>query len=173
MWMKLIGSALVIAACAGLGADAARTFRKRLKLLEKLKLMVTHLKGEILYANAPLPEAFERTGRRSPGPAGTLFTEVAGELKKETGERFETIWRQKTEEFLKNSVLKGKEREQLLQFGEHLGYLDREMQEKTILFYIEDLEQSITSLRRQEPEKCRLFLSLGVLSGLFLAVVML
>lgn len=172
MWMKLLGAVLVVSAGAGLGADAAGTVRKRLKLLEKLKLMVTHLKGEILYANAPLPEAFERTGRRSPGPAGTLFMEVAAELKKETGERFETIWKRKAEDFIKGSALSKKEREQLLQFGEHLGYLDREMQEKTILFYMEDLEQAIALLRQQEPEKCRLFLSLGVLSGLFLAVVL-
>lgn len=172
MWMKLLGAVLVIAAGAGLGADAAGSFRRRLKLLEKLKLMVTHLKGEILYANAPLPEAFERTGRRSPGPAGTLFTEVAAELKRETGERFEVIWRRKAEEFVKKSVLSKKEREQLLQFGEHLGYLDREMQEKTLLFYMEDLEEAIAALRQQEPEKCRLFMSLGVLSGLFLAVIL-
>lgn len=172
MWTKLIGAVLVVAACAGLGADAAFCFRKRLLLLEKLKLMVTHLKGEILYANAPLPEAFDRTGRRSPGPAGALFTQVSMALRKETGERFEVIWKREAGDFAKGSVLSKKEREQLLQFGEHLGYLDREMQEKTILFYIEDLEESIGKLRQQEPEKCKLFFSMGILSGLFLAVIM-
>lgn len=172
MWLKMLGCILVVAACAGLGADAAFRFRSRLSLLEKLKLMTTHLKGEILYANAPLPEAFDRTGRRSPGSAGTLFTQVSLSLKKETGERFEVIWAREVSEFIKGSVLSRKERERLLQFGEHLGYLDREMQEKTILFYIEDLEESIAKLRQQEPEKCRLFFSMGILSGLFLAVVM-
>ena len=63
-------------------------------------------------------------------------------------------------------------KEQLLRFGESLGYLDRDMQEKAILFYLEDLEHSIETLRKEEPEKSRLFFGMGILSGLFLAVVL-
>ncbi|MEG2987634.1 MAG: stage III sporulation protein AB [Lachnospiraceae bacterium] len=170
--MKILGSVMVMIACGGLGIDAAFRLKKRLCILEKLKQMVTHLNGEILYANAPLPEAFERVGNRNPGKAGDLFKSVASDLKKETGERFDQIWSGQVGKFSKESVLSRKEREQLIVFGEHLGYLDRDMQEKTIRFYLENLEYSIQCLRMQETEKCRLFVSLGILSGLFLTVVM-
>lgn len=172
MWIKTAGVLLVILSCAGLGAEAAFRLKKRLRLLVTLKRMVSHLKGEILYANAALPEAFERTGRRNPGSAGDLFTEVARRLRQETGEEFAYIWEEAAGAFVKTSVLGKEEGEQLVKFGGHLGYLDRDMQEKTILFYLEDLDFAIKNLQRQEPEKCRLFMSLGLLSGLFLAVVM-
>ena len=79
---------------------------------------------------------------------------------------------QKAGKFAAGSVLNKKEQEQLLRFGESLGYLDRDMQEKAILFYLEDLEHSIETLRKEEPEKSRLFFGMGILSGLFLAVVL-
>lgn len=172
MWLKVFGVIFIVVSCGGLGADAAFRLKKRLRLLETLKLMVNHIKGEILYANAPLAEAFERTGKRNPGRAGDLFKEVSEELSKETGESFEAIWKAKAESFVARNVLSAKEKEQLIRFGGQMGYLDREMQEKTILLYLDDLEHSIKLLREQEPEKCRLFMSLGIMSGLFLAVVM-
>lgn len=172
MWLKFVGVLLVITACGGLGMEAALHFKRRLRLLEKLKLMITHLKGEILYANAPLSEAFDRTGSRNPGKAGALFRAVAGRLREESGESFSLIWKEQAEAFVKESELSHREREQLLDFGEHLGYLDREMQEKTLLLYLEDLEYSVRVIRKEEPEKCRLYMSLGLMSGLFLAVVM-
>lgn len=172
MWPKLLGVILVVVSCAGLGADAVIRMKRRLRLLEQLKVMAHHLKGEILYANAPLPEAFERTGKRNPGNAGSLFLAVAAELKKETGNSFDSIWKEQAGQFSKKSVLSKKEQAALLRFGEHLGYLDRDMQEKTILFYLEDLERAITILRGQEEEKSRLYISMGIMAGLFLAVVM-
>lgn len=172
MWIKFLGVICVVIAGAGLGFEAVSRFKNRLKQLETLKHMIIHLKGEILYANSPLAEAFERTGRRSPGAAGTLFEQVAKDLKQETGEPFPGIWREWAGKFGKEQHLGAQEREQLLRFGEHLGYLDREMQEKTLLCYLEDLEYSIHLLQKEEPEKCRLFMSLGLMSGLFLAVVM-
>lgn len=172
MWIKIPGVLLVIISCTGLGISAAARLTERRKLLEKLRKMVSHLKGEILYANAPLPEAFDRTGEKNPGEAGNLFQKVATELRKETGENFGEIWKRETKAFCKTSVLNKKEEEQLAGFGEHLGYLDREMQEKTILFYLEELEHSIKELKEQEPVKGKLFLSMGLISGLFLSVVM-
>ena len=172
MWLKTLGLILVIASCSGIGAEAVHRLRERLRLLETLRRMASHMKGEILYANVPLAEALYRTGKRNKGAAGELFIAIATELEQETGESFEAVWRAKAGKFAAGSVLNRKEQEQLLRFGESLGYLDRDMQEKAILFYLEDLEQSIETLRKEEPEKSRLFFGMGILSGLFLAVVL-
>lgn len=172
MWLKTLGLILVIASCSGIGAEAVHRLRERLRLLETLRRMASHMKGEILYANVPLAEALYRTGKRNKGAAGELFIAIAKELEQETGESFEAVWRAKAGKFAADSVLNKKEQEQLLRFGESLGYLDRDMQEKAILFYLEDLEHSIETLRKEEPEKSRLFFGMGILSGLFLAVVL-
>ena len=43
---------------------------------------------------------------------------------------------------------------------------------KTLALYLEELERAIEQLRREEPEKKRLCWGLGILGGLFLAVVL-
>ena len=42
----------------------------------------------------------------------------------------------------------------------------------TLALYLEELERAIEQLRREEPEKKRLCWGLGILGGLFLAVVL-
>ena len=173
MWMKLSGAVLVIFACTGLGISSVLRLRARLALLETLKRMVSQLRGEILYANAPLATAFGRLGRRGGGKAASFFLAVSEELEQEAGECLETVWKRQAAAHFPEELLHKKEREQLLRLGESLGYLDRDMQEKTIQLYLEGLELSLAALRREEPEKSRLFVGLGILSGLFLTVILL
>ena len=80
MWLKTLGLILVIASCSGIGAEAVHRLRERLRLLETLRRMASHMKGEILYANVPLAEALYRTGKRNKGAAGELFIAIATEL---------------------------------------------------------------------------------------------
>lgn len=171
MWMKVAGASLVILSCTGMGAETARQWKERRRLLETLKRMISQLKGEILYSNLPLPTAFLRTGQRGSGAAGRLFLAVAKRMEEEQGTSFEEVWNQETKAFFGACALGTGEMEQLSAFGACLGYLDRDMQERTMDFYLEELEQEIQTLRKNETERCRLALGLGILGGLFLAVV--
>ena len=56
--------------------------------------------------------------------------------------------------------------------GEHLGYLDVDMQERTLKLYLEQLDLTIDYLRQNQREKCRLYTSLGIMGGMFLVIVM-
>ena len=69
-------------------------------------------------------------------------------------------------------MLGTEEWELMCRFGNSIGYLDLEMQQKTLALYLEELERAIEQLRREEPEKKRLCWGLGILGGLFLAVVL-
>ena len=67
MWMKILGSALVTVSCSGLGMWKAEQWKEHRKMLEQIRKMILLLKGEILYAHAPLGEALEHVGRKSEG----------------------------------------------------------------------------------------------------------
>ena len=45
MWLKTLGLILVIASCSGIGAEAVHRLRERLRLLETLRRMASHMKG--------------------------------------------------------------------------------------------------------------------------------
>ena len=172
MWMKFLGAVLVVGSCTGFGLGAVRRLKERRCLLEALRQMIFHLRGEILYANAPLSCALLRTGSRGSGWAAALFTESARELEREGGDPFEVIWKRQVERRSGDTVLSETDRKSLLRFGMNLGYLDRDMQEKTMQLYLEDLEMALERLRREEPDKSRLLFGMGVLSGLFLTVIL-
>ena len=171
MFLKLLGAVFVIISCSKIGADMAARLSVRRGILKKIKVMVIHLRGEILYGNAPLYEGFQKAGKRAE-PEGLLFETVAERVLKGLGEDFFTIWQEEAGAYAARTPLSGEEGEQLLAFGEHLGYLDREMQERTLALYLEELEQEIEGLNQEISQKSRLYTSAGVLAGLFLTVIL-
>ena len=172
MMVRLAGAMLLIAGSTGMGFKAASRWREQLFLLETLRKMIHMLKGEILYANAPLEEAFAQVGKRNQGELGELFVRVSGRIESRQGEPFYELWQEEVEQLGTEISIFSEERKQLKQFGEHLGYLDSTMQERTILLYLEQLDLSISYFREHRREKERLYPSLGVLCGLSLTIIL-
>ena len=170
-WMKLLGAACILWGAAGCGIWFAGHYRKRIAELEQLKQMVFLLKGQILYASAPLPEALETVGKRSGGALGSLFLETAASLAEKPGEPFNSIWKEAVLR-MNDTALSKTDRQTLAALGEHLGFLDRETQERTLLLYLEQVDAELGVLREHRQERCRLYTSLGIMGGLFLAVIL-
>lgn len=172
MLLKILGSICVITASSGLGFWMAKQWAEHVRALEELRKMIFLLKGEILYAHAPLAEALSRVGRRSPGSLGDLFTAVSDRIEHQRGEQFYTMWKEEIGQLGNRSALSEQDRQELMGFGEHLGYLDLEMQERTILLYLEQLDPAIDYLKEHQREKSHLYTSLGIMGGLFLTIIM-
>lgn len=172
MIFKIIGSICILTACSGLGFNMAKQWTKHLETLETLRKMILLLKSEILYSNAPLAEALEIVGTKSPGILGDFFIGVSDRIKRQDGELFYTMWKQEINGIEADSYLSDTDRNQLESFGEHLGFLDLAQQERTILLYLEQLDLAINYLREHQREKRRLYTSLGVMGGLFLMIIM-
>lgn len=172
MVMKITGGILIIAGASGYGIWMAMQYGERLKLLEQLRQMIFLLKGQILYANAPLDEAFDAIGRKMEGALPVLFTEVSERIRMQEGEPFFQIWKESVSAFDREIPLSRKDRQLLSEMGEHLGFLDRDMQERNLLLYLEQLDLEIQNLRKHKEERSRLYTSLGVMGGLFLAVLL-
>lgn len=170
--MKIMGSVFLIAGTSGYGFWKAGCYKNRIRLLEQLRQMVFLLKGQVLYANATLEEAFEAVGRRTEGQIARLFLHVAEAIRGQQGEAFFTIWKEAVEELLADSDFAEEDRQQLAAMGEHLGFLDRDMQERNLLLYLEQLDVRIEELQEHRQERCRLYTSLGIMAGMFLAILL-
>lgn len=172
MVLKLTGSLVVTCSCGALGLWKAQQWKDHLRLLEQLRKMIVALKGEILYTHAPLGEAFAHVGRKSEGILAELFGQVAQRIDSQQGDLFYVIWREEIGKRKEALILSEREIQELTEFGEHLGYLDLEMQEHTVALYLEQLELSIQFYREHEREQSRLYTSLGIMGGLFLSIMM-
>ena len=173
LFLKIAGAAMVVAGTSGYGVWMAGNYQSRLSLLEQLQKMIFLLKGQILYANAPLPEALETVGERTTGVLSEWMIQVSERLLRQQGEPFNQIWKEEVDRLDADTALTKTDRQSLAALGEHLGFLDSEMQERNLLLYLEQLDLVIGELRSHRQERCRLYTSLGVLSGMFLAVLLL
>ena len=133
------------------------------------------IKGEITYSRAPLEEALERVGRRENGFLGRLFTGAAREIAASGRKHFLKYGRNRWRLIKKGpqgEILDEKDIKQLAGLGGRLGYLDVDMQERTLLLYLEQLELSISRLRGEMRERCRLSTALGMMGSLLLVILM-
>ena len=170
--MKVIGCILVIASSAGVGFYFSGEMRCRIEDLKELRKLIGLLRGDIRYANTPLPEAINSITRRHSGRFNLFFRYISAKLNELSGLTFSSIWKEATEHQLINTALAKKDKLHLIQFGESLGYLDKDMQMNTIDLYLSQLEDEIADLSKTAKEKAYLFNTLGIMAGVFITIIM-
>ena len=73
---------------------------------------------------------------------------------------------------LHDTSLSKRDKYQLIQFGENLGYLDKEMQMNTLDLFLAQMEEEIYELSKTVKEKTYLYNSLGIMAGIFISIIM-
>lgn len=177
--MRYIGILAMAGAVIAAGFLAAEQWKERLEILRLFRQMVFYLKGQILYSNATLPEALWEVGTRFKEgrkgifkEPGELLLRIEKRLKEESGTPFFTIWKDELAKLPEDFPMDKADRQALSALGENLGYADRGMQERTLLFYLEQAEESIAFLKKEMENRTKLYRCLGMAAGLFLIVVM-
>ena len=114
----------------------------------------------------PTPRCRKRFGRWEDG------TQRAGAVFLRNRARFSCGWQEEAERFPPGFPLEAGDHKNLLALGENLGYAHKDMQERTLLFYLEETDGSIGFLKREMESRTKLYRCLGMAAGLFLMVVM-
>lgn len=162
----------MIGASSGIGYLMSLSLTKRYQQLKTIRRLIIFLKGEISYGKSTLPEALEQISRKLPEPFNIFLTEVAKEACRYDGRTFEELFSEGVDEHLSSSNLTPKDKESLKQIGQYLGYLDIAMQISTLELYQQELELEVKEIENTIPAKKRIYQSLGVMGGLFLAIAL-
>ena len=170
--MKIIGCVLIIVSTTGIGFYFSSDMRCRMEDLKEWKKLICLLRGDIRYANTPLPEAIHSISRRHEGNFHAFLSMVGTQLQELSGETLAAIWKSAAEKELTNTSLNKKDKMQLISFGENLGYLDKDMQMNTFELYLSQLEEEIADLGRTVKGKAYLYNSLGIMAGIFITIIM-
>ena len=169
--LKAAGLGCLFLGCVCFGMGKSANLRKRRELLEEFRRCLLLLSGEIRCVHSPLPDAFRQMGKKVAEPYRTLFTAVADGMEREEkiplGEIFEENVR-----LLDRTVLLREDKGMILELGRQLGYLDIEMQLKTLELCETVLEDTIQKAAGDYSGKARIYRYLGVLTGLFLVVLL-
>lgn len=172
MEVRLFGGILIVLSTTLAGFRMGEVYRARIGDLYTLKKMVQLFDGEIRYGNALLEEVFVSAGRRLSAPFGLFLTKTGEVLSGLPGSLLGDIWEKEVRESLKRTFLTEKDREELILFGRQLGHLDIQMQQKVLLQYETVLDREIEKLQSEAAKKQRLYRTLGVLSGLFVFILL-
>lgn len=169
---KITGCLCVILAGAGYGYSRGLEYKRHAEELAYLNRLIWEMQGEISYTRASLTEVCRRVGRRAKKPYGAWLCSVAETMEKRGSRSLAKLWEVQVEEWLKDTVLNKEEKEELKGLGERMGYLDIHMQEETFAWYAKQLEERQNRAAKELEEKRRLCCSLGVMAGLFLAILL-
>lgn len=173
LMLKILGAVLTIASSAAIGYYFSSNLKDRIDDLKELRKNMVVLRGDIRYAITPLPEAVGAIALRHQGNFARFFGTISEKLMKLEGVSFCEVWKQTVTEELVKTALTKQDKESLSKIGENLGYLDKEMQLNILDLYIEQLEIEIESASKVRGEKAKLYNTLGVMTGVFITIVML
>ena len=170
--MKMAGALLIIGMASIWGIIKAEKAKNQLENMKYLQRIICLIQSEIRYSRAFLGEIFFNIGQGVKEPYKKWLLEMSEKTNAFCGESFENIWKDSISRNLKVLNLPEHEMETLKSLGNQLGYADVQVQMKLMDLYQEHLDRTIREVHEQLQTKVRLYHCLGVMSGLFVAVVL-
>lgn len=176
--MKYVGLLCMAAAVVAGGFLMAGEWEARVKILLLFRQMMVYLKSRILYSNETLPGGYEGSrnticGREKRDGSGSraFFLRVEKRMEEERGKSFSEIWKEELDRLPEDLPMRNDDLQALRSLGENLGYADKTTQERTILFYLEQADDSLAFLKKETESRTKLYRSLGMAAGLFILVL--
>ena len=170
--MKIAGIILIVFSGAGLGNWKSLELSRKEKILEQLGKMILLLKNQIRCTGDTIPDALLEVAGKMSGEYREFLLSTSGAVQKRNGNTFGEIFKDCARELLPLSKVSEEERGCFLSIGERLGYLDREMQVAQLSLLEADMDRCLGSLRRTMKEKKKLYQNMGIMGGIFLAILM-
>lgn len=172
-YFKILGCILVISSTWSIGHYFSSNYQKRVADLKEFKSNIIFLRGDIRHASTPLPEAIYSIAIRNKGNFEEFFAYTSKKLNEYPGVSFCDVWSESALLNLNSTGLHQKDINNIILFGENLGYLDKNMQISFLDLYIEQLDNEINELLLNVTKKTYMFNSLGLMVGIFISIIML
>lgn len=171
--LKFIGIVMLAATAIAIGCIMAFRVNQRVEELIYIKKLMLMFKGELRYKNAMLSEAFMAVAVRAKRPYDRLFTGLAEATEENHTTTMAKVFETKVDELLTaDTFLKNKDVHWFKELGETMGYQDRKMQLANIDLYIDRLTSVVEEEKEKMNETMKMYRTLGVMAGLFIAIVL-
>lgn len=172
MIFKIIGALLIICSTSTIGIYFSKLDKYRIEDLEELKKMFTILKNQISFSFMPLPEAFQQISLRIKEEIAEILKETSDLLERKEGESASQIWNSVWEKNKEKTYFSKEDMDMIFSFGKVLGYLDKQQQMNNIEIAVSYIEHTQHYLEKKAEKNSKIYRSMGILSGLLIAVVL-
>ena len=169
--LRLTGAVLLLAASAAMGFGAAGALRRHEQVLERLIRTLEGMGRELTGRLPPLPDLLERASEESEGAVRTFFRLCGESLRRRKERPFGMLWRQALE--AAQLPLEEDELALLADLGDVLGRYDGASQGRALRETAQRLEEKLARAREKNGRMGKVYGTLGVTAGAFLAIVLL
>ena len=170
--LNLAGCMLVIIGCGGFAASICRDGARRLFLLKQIRIIYENLKYYIAYQKAAVPEALRKLSENNEEPFKRAFEKIYGEVWEE-GQNFPLTWQRHMGEILENQPLTKKEKEFILDFPSHLGFMEENAQAQALDGLLREIKLHFEAVEKEQKSKNKMIMSLGVGAGVLISILLL
>lgn len=171
MW-KLTGFVLIIAGSSGMAWSICRQNKSRLELLKQMRDIYENMQYYISYQKAAIPEVLWQLVQRTGTPFSQAFANISTQVQEE-GADFGNIWRKQMTNVLSETALKEQDRKLLIGFPSYLGFMEEGAQAAALDEPLRELERRIGDMEKEQRDKNRVIMSLGIAGGFLLSILLL
>ena len=171
MYIKWVGSFLLLGIASVIGMRKAEALTVRVERMQELKRMIGLLQGELRFHRAALSECFESVSERIQAPFSMFLLSTAISLENREEGTFEEVWERTVVNLLREKGFCKEDEQIFLLLKNGLGYLDLKMQTETLNLALLQVEESIAVSKEEQKIKGKLYRTLGVTVGALLVLL--
>ncbi len=170
--MKLVGMIFILAASGSVGIRMAAAMRRRCGLFRQFLAALHVLQNEITFCATPLPQAYALAAVSSEGVVARLFSHMAKEMDRRRWltpqAALAAAWSMEpalTQEEALHTVLQS--------MASGLGKYDRDSQSQTLEMTKKRLEALLYEAEQERHARSKTYETLGICTGLAMAILFL
>lgn len=170
--LRLVGACLLIAGSSGFGWCIWRDLERRAEQLKLLERAFVMLESEVGYSRLTLPDGLLRVGSRLEGTLGNCLRRIGTQVRAEPGITLKEAWEELMPEYLKQTVLGGREKALVMTFPEYTGFVDGRMQLAALEQFAGEMSQAKEAAQHAAENGKKTILSISAAAGLLLAILL-
>lgn len=171
MILKILGGIFIMGSSFVLGMYYSFKTDYRINDLLEMKKALIMLISEIEFNLSPLGEAVKNISFKVNIPVSKIFSEFSEELEKKDCSASEK-WKKVLNKNFDLSYFNDEDIENLISFGQSLGYLDRQQQINNIKITLEYIENKVSELMEKSKINKKMCRSLGVFGGAAVMIIL-
>lgn len=170
MTLKLVGIVVVILSCTMAGLMKSITLSRRVRELEYFISAFNYISTEIRYLSSPVDVIISNLVADSDRTKPRVFELCLAEFQK--SHDFKASWLKAVSDSKPFLSLTREDVETLIRFGDTFGTTDSQGELANCNIYMENFRQRLACARSDKSKRAHMYLSLGLLTGVLIAAVL-
>lgn len=170
--LKVVASGCLLLGSIGYAICLCRDGKSRITFMRTYGYCISFIREQIRYGALPFTQIFLELSEKVENPFQSIFLEISKKIQFITGEELEEAWREEFAKVLDSLQIQKEQKELILSFPTYLYSHDRTGQSEKIEIYEKKLNEMIEQQKKEDKNKNKMTISLGIATGFFAVLIL-